>query len=829
MQTAQAPYVAWERPAPPVPRVDSWDVSEGPLVPELSPVPTAVPPFPALAPPQHQGPGAGAAVVKSRALPFKAGPPAAPAAPVAPAVVELPPVPVNLVTAAPAAALPFPAAAPFPRAAPQTTNQTSVVHGLAPGYVMQVSSSVVANQDDSVACADPAGFRLRASTPDGVLAKDPAGFGPQAPKPRVAAAQDAFGSRLLPGSNQSSMSDGSRAKFVSQDLQQKAVVVAALGLDAVAEASADAAGDDILPMDPFSDDDQDDDAMAQNLQTLLGGAGDDTDNDDTTSAPSTQGSSHEGDDAGVADEIHAAPAAEDMIFLSPQFAEVPALLEHAKLGSTSAQAKATPVDASLHSGVAETVQRPAPLSESSPQSPPTPVPATLQDSTGPSPPMPVLFHPPGIFHRDDSSEEHDEAEVVDNGHDGFADFGVDGMAPVVDVVPDDVDGSENLSRAATAAVAVPTLHPRALRLRELLAHRDGACDSLGKSYKDLVAAFQREATGAAARAAASGLRTVGPIAFKMKGVPVAKVARRAKVGSRGGLRTPRDLAADRSASVVSCRGPLDPLRPADDAYAAPMAPLVLLRRYACDRRWVSVCEGSVVFEDDGVQFPVSTITPVRGEDERQPLLNLVSLWLLVALGSRYETCATRQLCDKHGAARISLRHARELQDFLFGRQERCSLVLTAEEIKAGRVPVPAPHIPRRRLPNGRGPLTVSAMDLGAVLASSADEPVVMEELPKISEVTGAAQASSRAAFQLQLLQAEEAALAALAEELRRAISQADCDVAAARSRCRMSRSAYERELASFVTGPGAKRRRVPAVDPLGTLLADSSWRRVEAR
>lgn len=132
-----------------------------------------------------------------------------------------------------------------------------------------------------------------------------------------------------------------------------------------------------------------------------------------------------------------------------------------------------------------------------------------------------------------------------------------------------------------------------------------------------------------------------------------------------------------------------PLNCQEDPYASRAAPLVLLRAYASQERWIDVRNGFIAFEDDGVQYPLATPTPVRQDLECATLLNLASLYLVVALRDHYDSTATPEVCGRHGAVRIASQHLDGLIAYLFGVCDQCPLLVTSA-VALTAVPRPEP-------------------------------------------------------------------------------------------------------------------------------------------
>jgi len=246
----------------------------------------------------------------------------------------------------------------------------------------------------------------------------------------------------------------------------------------------------------------------------------------------------------------------------------------------------------------------------------------------------------------DDAEENEADEAAEGD-----DVPFDGMAPAVDTV-------ELIDSDAEMLDSLP-LTRRALCLREMLV--SNGCKELGMTFKELI----------------SSLRPRGrPVSFQVGGrLPLSR--------AKPALLPPKSLVPTVTGDLAV---PADArsLRATDlsDAFASKTAPLALLREYSSKDRLVYLRDGYVVFEDDGVQYLGSTVMPLR----EATMLNLVSLWLVVALRHRYEACVG-EVCERYGAKRILASH--ELLDFLLGMQDTCSLLLGANELDS--VPPPLPQ------------------------------------------------------------------------------------------------------------------------------------------
>jgi len=232
-----------------------------------------------------------------------------------------------------------------------------------------------------------------------------------------------------------------------------------------------------------------------------------------------------------------------------------------------------------------------------------------------------------------------------------------------------------------------------------------------------------------------------------------------------------------------------------DPYASPSAPVALLRAYATGGRWIGLRQGCVVFEDDAVQYPAATLTPVREHQQGGALLSLVSLWLLVALGDRYETGSTQDVCARHGCARLSEGCAQSLLAFLRGERKECELLVPPERLRI--VPSPAPSRLRAK-PRAVGqPPPLAAAELRL---PGEDEAAPGEQLAESFRAV----AETRAA--LRQNEMEEAAMVRLMAKLQAELEATDRELAKlSRERERLGEE-YNTELA--IARNAAKRRRL---------------------
>jgi len=256
----------------------------------------------------------------------------------------------------------------------------------------------------------------------------------------------------------------------------------------------------------------------------------------------------------------------------------------------------------------------------------------------------------------------------------------------------------------TSAAAPPTsqhaqsIDNRAGKLRQLLA--GGVCNELGITYNILVKQLRERAANTKPAA-----RT--PVSFKVKSTPAVKpvsvprhaasVASTHKVAPKAGPLAPvvvvdeDESVADKGNSSVNDKtdGAAEQMPPElEEAYACRTAPLALLRAYCAHDKQVYSIKGFIFFEDDGVEYPASTLMPLRDVEDSGSLLSLASVWLLAALRGKYVERATPELCQKHGATRISSVHVASLLDFLSGKREDSELLLVQSALSQVQPPVP---------------------------------------------------------------------------------------------------------------------------------------------
>jgi len=197
-----------------------------------------------------------------------------------------------------------------------------------------------------------------------------------------------------------------------------------------------------------------------------------------------------------------------------------------------------------------------------------------------------------------------------------------------------------------------------------------------------------------AQAQSAGMRPA--VSFKMKGGAFSKAPTTSKAGahtdpamlSKGVILV--DVEGPRAeAAKVKDKGTRRPSKPVDEAYRSRAAPLALFRAYASQNWLIGSRNGFITFENDDVEYPAETVTPVREHHDKATCLQLASLWLLYTLRDKYDACATQQLCKKHRATRVHGRHAKRVLHFLQGRPAESRLLIMPGNLAT--LPEPQPR------------------------------------------------------------------------------------------------------------------------------------------
>lgn len=402
---------------------------------------------------------------------------------------------------------------------------------------------------------------------------------------------------------------------------------------------------------------------------------------------------------------------------------------------------------------------------------------------------------------DDAGGDDDvgDDDVGDGANGVCPQVGVEGMASVVGIVDSDDSDADALEYAHHG------IGPRGRKLRELLA--GGVCDGLALPYNKLVErvseAIPRKAIAFQVRGGVLGRNGARHPASYPNSSSSRSAAHCVENGKEVDV-APCSVAAAEHVEASPQVAPLDSFV-LDDAYSCPTAPIALLRSYAMAGRWVSLCAGHIVFEDDSVLYRADTVTPIKCEEHGLVLMSLVSLWLLVALRHRYNECATLPICAKHGATRFPPHCAMDVLDFFLGFREHCDQILPLSEL--GTVPSPTPSALRRLPARPLVPLRPdelrsqlfwpvnTAGRLGSAKPKSAAMPP-----PDLNAV--APEAAADGAAKLRRLRAEETALASLVERLTTQLFRTDQELAERAADAQRQRKGYEGELAAR-----AKQRR----------------------
>lgn len=123
--------------------------------------------------------------------------------------------------------------------------------------------------------------------------------------------------------------------------------------------------------------------------------------------------------------------------------------------------------------------------------------------------------------------------------------------------------------------------------------------------------------------------------------------------------------------------PTEARKELDAAYKAPTACVALLRQYFSQERFLGVLSGALIFEADGVQYPLQTVTPIRCTPSTgAELLSLGSLFAAAILQDKYEGHATPAFLKRFEAKKLRSAYAQILSAYLSGRTDSCSLLLS---------------------------------------------------------------------------------------------------------------------------------------------------------
>jgi len=417
------------------------------------------------------------------------------------------------------------------------------------------------------------------------------------------------------------------------------------------------------------------------------------------------------------------------------------------------------------------------------------------------------------------------------------------LALPVDVGPDPaLAGASSRAARRKAAAALPAeLTPRLLCLRDLAS---ASVEELGVTYTEFIEQLHGRAI------AGRPLVPRNRVSFQVKDSLTSKTF--GKVSVPVTLKRPRPLprtpplpdsgAPAAPAQVVVLddtedAAPASAVAAEDDApqsepeheeepdptdpYENPTAPLALLRAYSMQGRWTGIRNGFVVFEDDRVQYPTATLTPVREQEDGGALLSLASLWLLAAMRGRYKDAASHKILQDHGAVRIAARHVPHLLQFLVGSSKECRLLVTPEKLASIPAPVAMRLAPLRKRSSARPPLP--AADLRHLPERERDE-VTAQRLVETMRSTAQLQLAIRQ------VEVEEAALSGLLRDLQARLESTDAEVAGARRRRRECHEEFREELQITRSYASNKRRKGTNGDATksGTMVEDPVARFLES-
>jgi len=235
-----------------------------------------------------------------------------------------------------------------------------------------------------------------------------------------------------------------------------------------------------------------------------------------------------------------------------------------------------------------------------------------------------------------------------------------------------------------------------------------------------------------------------------------------------------------------------------DPYEHPVAPLALLRAYSLQGRWTGIRNGFVVFEDDRVQYPTATLTPVREQEDGGALLSLASLWLLAAMRDKYKEAASHKILQDHKAVRIASRHVPHLLQFLVGKAKECRLLVTPDKLTSIPAPVAMRLAPLRKRSTARP--AIPAKELRHLPERERDE-VTAQRLVETLRST------SQLQLAIRQLEVGETALSGLLKDLQARLESTDSEVAGARRRKRELHEEFREELQLTRSYASNKRRR----------------------
>ncbi|CAL1161321.1 unnamed protein product, partial [Cladocopium goreaui] len=167
--------------------------------------------------------------------------------------------------------------------------------------------------------------------------------------------------------------------------------------------------------------------------------------------------------------------------------------------------------------------------------------------------------------------------------------------------------------------------------------------------------------------------------------------------------------------------------------------VVLLRRYLSQAQWVGTLNGALIFEKDGVLYPLETTTPVReSATAGAELLSLGSLFAIATFHGHLGGATPKLLKSLKAKKLPPSRHLLELADYLLGRRDTCCLLLSSSKAKEVSPARPS----RTVLPKGSGeptPLEELKSLPGQV---ESDESEVENESSSSSDVTQGEQGES---------------------------------------------------------------------------------------
>ncbi|CAL1161995.1 unnamed protein product, partial [Cladocopium goreaui] len=277
--------------------------------------------------------------------------------------------------------------------------------------------------------------------------------------------------------------------------------------------------------------------------------------------------------------------------------------------------------------------------------------------------------------------------------------------------PVDAPEAPKSSGSQSQAPVAPTLPPQLQRLKQLLQASGGLCQRRDLSYQD----FLRRLCEVAAQHEPEAARS--KVSFTMNPMHVPQLSLRARRHAVASAAQRRLSAAAKAAAAAGTVVMVDDeheekvsaekMKECQVAQAPELAEIfsdaatcvVLLRRYLSQAQWVGTLNGALIFEKDGVLYPLETTTPVReSATAGAELLSLGSLFAIATFHGHLGSATPKLLKSLKAKKLPPSRHLLELADYLLGRRDTCCLLLSSSKAKEVSPARPS----RTVLPKGRG-------------------------------------------------------------------------------------------------------------------------------